>query len=222
MDRRIKNYVDTLFIDVPKTKKSNKIKNDLIKSMMDRSKDYLKDGCTTSQAYRMTIASFADVDDLIEEAQIPDDNIVQTYENIYPDNYKRRTRQLSIISISLFILSPVILVLTAFIDLFLVGFFVVPFIAIISCSLSIYIGSLKSHTEDNEFSQFIEGTKKSNKIAIVFTSIVVTALYVVIGLFTEIWHPTWIIFFIVPIAREIFHTLTEITQLRGGNDNDTQ
>lgn len=219
MDRKIKNYVDTLFIDVPKSKKSNKIKSDLIKNMMATSKDFLNDGYPYYQAYSKTISSYADVDDLIAEAMISDDDD-DSYNNIYPDNYKKRTKQLGFISILLFIASPIIFIFTAFLDSVIVGFFIVPSIAALSCALSIYIGSLKSQSKGTDFAEFIKEEKKLIRIAMAFTTIVITLIYSVIGMFTEIWHPTWIIFFCIPIVQEILHTLTEITTLKGGADDN--
>ncbi|MFI3141103.1 MAG: hypothetical protein R3Y27_02210 [Clostridia bacterium] len=216
MDRKIKNYVDTLFIDVPKTKKSNKIKNDLIKDMMSHSKDHLSEGRTHAQAYSLTIASFADVDDIIEEAMTPDTDSDDSFEHIYPKNYKKRTRQIEFISIFLFVISPVIFIISALNDLIIVGFFIVPVFAIIGCILSIYLGSLKMHYADNDFANLIKEAEKSIKFATIFVTFIVGLLYCVVGMFTEIWHPTWIIFFSIPITKEIMHTLLEITNLKRG------
>ncbi len=216
MDRKIKNYVDTLFIDVPKTKKSNRIKNDLIKDMISRSKDHLSEGRTHAQAYSLTIASFADIDDILEEAMTPDLDDNNGYDHIYPESYKKRTRQIEFFSVLLFVVSPIIFIISALNDLIIVGFFVVPIFAIVGCILSLYLGTLKMHYADNDFADFIKEAEKSIRFATIFITFIVGLLYCVVGMFTEIWHPTWIIFFAIPITREIMHTLLEITSLRRG------
>ncbi len=218
MERKIKNYVDNLFLDIPKSKKATKMKHELAVKMAQRQQDYLDEGMTSAQAFSMTIASFAEVDDILEEAMQEDidENKKNYFGDDYIPGYAKLTAQLESIAAMIFILGPIVLVVCALINMTMVGIILISIILLASCLLSIYIGTLKTHYNPkikNDPNGFFTNNRVRNKILFALT-VLIGIIYVLGGLFSGIWHPSWIIFFIVPLLKELLYTMAEFASLK--------
>ena len=76
MNSKIKNYVEVLFSDIPRSKKANELKEELLSNMSERFDDYIGDGKTENQAYSLVISSLGDIDEMLEDV-MPNDEFVR-------------------------------------------------------------------------------------------------------------------------------------------------
>lgn len=68
------NYLDTMFLPLPKTSEVIKIKNDLLSNMEDKYNELKLDGKTENEAIGIVISEFGNIDELINELNIPINN----------------------------------------------------------------------------------------------------------------------------------------------------
>lgn len=66
----IKNYLDNMFINFPKTNEIKKIKNDLLLNMEDKYNELKNEGKTENEAIGIVISEFGNIDELINELGI--------------------------------------------------------------------------------------------------------------------------------------------------------
>lgn len=78
------NYLDTMFLPLPKTSEIEKIKNDLLYNMEDKYNELKLDGKTENEAIGIVISEFGNIDELINELNIPINN---TKDNISNSEY---------------------------------------------------------------------------------------------------------------------------------------
>ena len=60
----LKNYVDTMFIDFPKTKANEELKENILESMTNSLSDLMSDGMSEQEAIGKVISRFGDIDEL--------------------------------------------------------------------------------------------------------------------------------------------------------------
>jgi hypothetical protein len=65
-----------------------------------------------------------------------------------------------------------------------------------------------------------EKDKTMNGLIVSLVSLLCAAAFIIIGFTTGIWHPTWVIFFAIPILRIILN-MVELKK-QGGADVNTE
>ena len=68
---KIKNYVDDLFKDIRKTRKSEELKEELLSDLEEKYQDLIANGKNEKEAYQEVIGGIGDVDELLEELKEP-------------------------------------------------------------------------------------------------------------------------------------------------------
>ncbi len=115
MNRKILNYVNGLFSDVPRTKKSMELKEEILSNMNERYNDYISEGKSENEAYSLVISNFGDIDEMLREV-MPDAEFVREA------NVHRRKKGRNIaIAVMMYILSPFILVAISSLGVFAFG-----------------------------------------------------------------------------------------------------
>ena len=76
MNGKIMKYVEVLFSDIPRSKKSNELKEEILSNMSDRFEDYIKDGKTENQAFSLVVSSLGDIDEMLAGV-IPDEEFIK-------------------------------------------------------------------------------------------------------------------------------------------------
>ena len=64
---KIKDYVDDLFKDIRKTRKSEELKEELLSDLEEKYQDLISNGKKEKEAYQEVIGGIGDVDELLEE-----------------------------------------------------------------------------------------------------------------------------------------------------------
>ena len=67
MESRIKNYLDSLFSQVPDSQKAREVKQEMLQNLSEKYTDLLAEGKAEEAAYQLTIDSIGDVSGLIAE-----------------------------------------------------------------------------------------------------------------------------------------------------------
>ncbi len=196
MNNKIDNYVNTLFNDIPKTKKAIELKEEIISNMNDRYLDYISDGLSKSEAYKLTIANFGDFDEMLSELMPTEDFKAKV------DSYRRRNAINISIAIMLYILSPVVLFAVNMFDIENMPyavFGVAALLVVVAIATGILIFTdlstpydIKQFIDDGNSKEYKHLSEGQKLIASIYWSIV-TCLYLFISFSTDAWHITWII-----------------------------
>lgn len=66
MEHRLRDYIENLFANAPKTHQAYELKEEIIRNTIERYHDLLAEGKTQSEAYNLAIAGIGDINELIE------------------------------------------------------------------------------------------------------------------------------------------------------------
>ena len=103
-DLKIKEYVEELFENTPKNKKSMEFKEELLANLLEKYNDLVESGMEKEVAYNKVIGSIGNVEDLFSE----EDVITQTKQSF---SRKKHARNIAI-AVMLYILSPICVIIS--------------------------------------------------------------------------------------------------------------
>lgn len=69
MNEKIRNHVETLFKDAPRSKRAYDLKEELISNLQDKFQDIMQEGKSEPEAYNTVIAGIGDIDELINDLE---------------------------------------------------------------------------------------------------------------------------------------------------------
>ncbi len=196
MNKQISNYVNTLFYDIPKTKKALELKEEIISNMNDRYSDYIAEGLTKAEAYKLTVANFGDFDEMLSEV-MPTEDFKEKV-----DSYRKRNAINISIAIMMYILSPVALFAASgfngeVMPNPILGVVTLLVMVAIATGLLIYTDlstpfEIKTYLKDSN-SDELKNISEVQKLVISLYWCIITCLYMYISFKTGAWHITWII-----------------------------
>ena len=205
MDSKIKKYVDNLFEEVPKTRKTYEIKSELISSISSKYNDLLDSGLNEEEAYLKAIENGVNINNIIKE------NEKDLKES---EEYRKKYSKLYSIGIMLYILcpTPVILLGDRGFPQDRIGVILLLAMVAIATSILIYNGYNKPTTsmiDDELYAEFINWKKLSDKDRILERRIksilnsLILLIYLIVSFTYNNWEISWIIFIIGGIVRNI-------------------
>lgn len=219
MNSKIKNYVDVLFSDIPRSKKANELKEELLSNMSERFEDAIQNGETENQAYSQVISNLGDIDEMLAEV-MPSDQFVA--EARY---YRKRNAKNTAISVAMYIIGAAFLIgLGGFGEYLgngdiygITGLLILLLISAIATAIIIYTNmstplEYKDYNEetkkefkdlDSKYSRLLE-----NVLSIYW--IIVTFIYLAVSFITWRWDITWIIWILAAILPLILKTVFEM------------
>ncbi len=221
MNNKIRNYVEVLFSDIPKTKRAVELKEELLGNLSDRFDDYINEGKSETQAYSLAVSGMGDIDELLESVK-PDTNFVTDAKK-----YRERKARNTAIAVGLYVIALISMLTLAGSGMF-VGGVIEDFLGIlgvismftvagIATALLIYTNmSMPSEFKDFNREEEIESRKNETKRQKVFRSVmsvywsVVLLLYLGVSFSFQNWHISWIIWPIAGIISSIINTIYEI------------
>lgn len=214
----IRNYVEALFATLPQNADAQRIKTDMLTNLEEKYHTLLEEGKNEAEATGIVIASIGSADELREtfgfadepapvepdavphaESAQPDPAVVQEY-----GRYQTRKHIMIATAVALFILSPFT---RSFFDdtlhLETPGTFVMFVIIATGVALCILSGRKDGYyrelyglgRDEDDISD--REDEEQHPISTLFASIafpVAAAVYVCIGVFYDLWHPSWVIF----------------------------
>ena len=224
MNNKIKNYVEALFSDIPRSKKANELKEELLSNMSERFDDYVKEGKTENQAYSLVIGSLGDIDEMLAEV-MPSDEFVKE-----ANAFRRHFAKNTAISVAMYIIGAAFFLSLGGLGLYfnklntyglvgLIGFLLISSLAtgtIVYTNMSIPLEYKDFNRKTKIEFQTIDSkhSKLFDNIVTIYW-IIVTVIYLFVSFTTWLWGITWIIM----AAASIFPIILKIVfEKKYGND----
>ena len=223
MEDKLRAHMDHLFREVPLTKKSVELKEEILQNLVDKYHDLIAEGKSEEAAYNIAVASVGDISELLdslkEESAAPDPACSDEY-----IHWKKRSAILVPIAVMLYILSvlPVIVTEELHVNdaIGACGFFL--FIGI--ATAIIIFNNMSKPTMDkldstivNEFKEWKanqEGRKRARKSFNSALWTIIVILYFLVSFSTGAWYITWILFLMGAAAENIIKAIFELHESR--------
>ena len=203
MQEKIKQHLDELFADAPKTRKAMELKEEMTRNTIDKYQDLISEGYQEDAAYQNVIGSIGDVTELFGDLE--EKNLLTLSEAD-----RRKKALLTAIAVGLYIFAGVVLFGTTLLAdyyainntlaLVLAGLVCIPPTCMLVYASYMYPDYTKR--EESVVEQYKESRYSGNREKAVMTSIssiiwlLTLALYFLISFTSGGWHVTWIIFLI--------------------------
>ena len=209
MNEKLRNYIDGLFENAPKTVRAVELKEELFQNLTDKYNDLIAEGKSEESAFNIAIASIGDVDSLITG--------LSGEKHVVNDKAKKRSALLVAIAISLYILCPVPVILLQD-EMGVMALFL--FVAVATAML-IYNGVTRERyvksddTMVEDFKEWKQNNKQKNKAAEAIIGsfwLIAVCVYIVVSFMTGAWHITWIIFLIAAAIASMIRGLFMLKQ----------
>jgi len=209
MNEKLRNYIDGLFENAPKTVRAVELKEEMYQNLTDKYNDLISEGKNEESAYNIAIARIGDVESLI--AGLSGEKSVES------EASRKRTAIVTAIAIALYILCPVpVILLQSTIGIMALFLFVA-----VATGLLIYNGVTRERyvkTDDTmveDFKEWKQHSKQKNKAvdAIIGSFwLIAVCVYIVVSFMTGAWHITWIIFLIAAAVASLIRGIFMLKQ----------
>ena len=221
MNKKIKNYVEVLFSDVPSTRKARELKEEILSNMNDHFEAHLAEGMSENQAYTESIKDLGDVDELLNDF-IPEEKQKEPV-----DDFRRKRARNVAVSVMLYFLGIILVAaipgFTALSDedgnvaaAGLAGTVLMFICWAFATGLLIYTGINRPHS-DKEYSGNGSAGKKhtgkrhyGNDVLDAVMNVywlIVLIIYLAVSFVTHAWYITWMIFLIGVAVNKFINAL---------------
>lgn len=219
MNTKIREYIDELFQNAPKTKRALELKEEMISNAEEKFADLLREGYREEDAFGVVIHSIGNVNELFEELEKEDGGMGYSDQELM---LQQKKAKLTAISVGLYVFALAVFFLGAVLDDGLR--YIAPFdvaslamvIAILLCIaptvMIVYASQLTpryKRTEDSmveEYKEWKDGSSRYKEVRRAVSSIIWTVtviLYFLISFNTMAWYITWVIFLIAGCVESI-------------------
>lgn len=221
MENKLRAHMDHLFREIPPTKKSVELKEEILQNLVDKYHDLISQGKTEDAAYNIAVASIGDISELLESLK-ESATATGPLETEEYRQWKKRSSILVPVAVMLYILCVTPPIVTDALGLNE---------SIGACGLFLFIGIATAiiifnnmskpsmnkldSTMMNEFKEWKTNqeskaaARKSINSAVWSITLV---LYFLISFSTGAWYITWIIFLIGGAVESIIKALFELKQ----------
>ncbi len=215
MQDRLRNYMDSLFEDAPKTKRVVELKEEILQNLIDKYNDLLMEGKSEEAAYNIAVASVGDVSGLIQDLKAVESPVMRQASEEELDRGRKRNALFISIAVALYILCVIPVMLLEDVG----GIILMFVMAAVATALLIYNSMTKvkyNKTDDTVVEEFREwkADNKAHRQAYNAASSAVwtltVALYFIISFTTMAWHITWIIFLIAAAVTSIIKAIFDL------------
>lgn len=211
--KKIEDYINDLFKEVPKTRKSEELKEELRADLEEKYKDLLNNGTSEKEAYQEVIRGIGDVDELLEELKTPmTKDLLET---------RKKTAFVVSVCVGLYILSLIsVIVVEELLELpdtiSAISFFGIAGIA--TCILVYHFMSIPKYQKNDD--TFVEVRKEKRMIkdknrqllqaldTIVWLLILI--VYFLISFLFNCWYISWILFLVGPLVTTMIHLIVGV------------
>lgn len=207
MKEAIKNYIDELFADAPKTRKAMELKEEVAQNTIEKYQDLIAEGYQEQDAYQIVINSIGDVTELFEELKEQNPLILSRED-------RKKKAVLTAAAVGIYIFAGVIFLIYRIIarkffftfpEMDLLGLAITALICIPPTCMLVYAAHMYpdyKKEEDTLVEVYKENLHTRNKEKALQTSVSVIiwmltiTIYFIISFVTSAWHVTWIAFLI--------------------------
>ena len=207
MEEKLRQYVENLFADAPKTRKMIELRQEIFMNLKEKYYDLVESGATEMEAYEVVKSSIGDVDELISSAmeQHPSSDGRSETE-------RKRSARLVAVAVALYIFSPVSIIILGTSGFPIIGLTIMFALVAVATGLLVYNSSLRPKYEKmddtmvEEFKQWQADNKQMSERRSAYTGALwalVVAAYFIISFMTGAWFITWVIFIIGAAVEQI-------------------
>ena len=211
MEEKLRSYLQELFANAPKTKRTVELREELYLNLKERYQDLLAKGASEDEAFEIVKRSVGDVDRLILEINEPDPAGKAELEK-----NRRQSAKFKAIAVAMYILSPVAIILLGTMGQPIPGLVVMFALIAGATSLLVYNNIMYpryTKMDDTMVEEFREWKatnaakeeKKNLYSGIVWPVIVV--LYFLISFTTGAWYVTWVIFILGVVVQKLVNAI---------------
>lgn len=221
MEDKLRAHMDHLFREVPVTKKSVELKEEILQNLVDKYHDLLAEGKTEEAAYNIAVASVGDISELLDSLKEGYMSVNREVDEEYK-NWKKQSAILTPVAVMLYIMCvipPIVADALHWNDAIGVcGLF--AFVAV-ATALLIYNNMSKpvvmkyDETMMEEFREWKtnqESRKHARKSINSALWSIIVVLYFVISFSTGAWYITWVIFLIGAAAENIIKACFDLKE----------
>lgn len=221
MEARLRAHMDELFKDVPKTKQSIEIKEEILQNITDKYRDLLAEGKSEEAAYNIAIAGIGNLDDLLESlkrTRNPLDSALFTEYNAWKKKSALRVSTAVMLYI-LCVVPPILMTLCETEIADALGAVLMFVLAAIATGILVYNSVSKpmmppsdgSIAEDfQQWQKHEENSQTDKQLRRAISSAlwcIILVLYFVISFMTGAWHISWVIFLIGAACTSIIEAI---------------
>lgn len=205
MNNKIKNYVDVLFSDTPKSRKTQELKMEFMSDLNEKYEAFIAEGMSENQAYSSTIAGVGDIDEMFQ-GLFPDTELKAQIEK-----YRMRKARNMAIAVGLYILGGTLLIglgaLGQNVNSPIYGLLLLLVCAAVATGLIVYTVMsvpqdvepyLASKNESDDFDSEGKPRSQAFKSVMGIYWTIVVFIYLGISMITGAWHLTWLIWIAAP------------------------
>jgi len=216
MNAKIRTYITRAFEDVPKTKKSIEMQEELITNLNEKYDDQIAAGKTEDEAYTSVISGIGDLSELTE-------GLIERHVLSAPSPQQRKSSALFItIAVMLYIMSPMMVVLFA--EIFkaeVLGIILMFTLIAAATGLLVYNFNSRpkyikeSDTMIEEFKEWKSAKDKNKSLFDALNSaygLMVVVVYLYISITYGWWVFSWIIFIIASAIKNIIKAIYDLVR----------
>ena len=209
---KLRDHIDMLFEEAPKTRRASDLKEEFSANLIERYHDLTESGLSEEEAYKKVIINIGDVNELINSLKESDIlNNVKTIED------RKQTAKVLSIAIGLYFVAFLVLMSSVFFsfDAFL-GFILMVAISIIPTCLLVYHYASRpkyqkyDDTIVEEFKQWNDNSKQNRGLRVAISATLWTLIvlvYLLISFLTFAWYITWMIFLVGACIEAIINLI---------------
>lgn len=208
MNAKIKKHVDSMFSEVPYSKKAEELKEEIMADMEAAYNDNIAAGDSETEAFRKACDSLGNMDEVIENL-IPEKDIIEKI-----DRYKRFRAAMTTSAVIIYILAVAVLVAFTTLSTLLgydpsVSTMLGTVIFLVMCAVATGLIVFSRMTIPQEVVPYIKKTReepdsydtstKKGRFMKAFSSsywTIVTVIYFLVSFTTHAWGISWLIFLI--------------------------
>ena len=211
MRDRLRGYVESLFIDAPRTKKTVELKEEILQNLYDKYDDLLREGKTEEAAYNIAVAGVGDISPLLEELERSE----RTYDaqNPYPEA-RRRSAIMVATAVAMYILSLIPCLIWE--EDGVIAMFIIIALA---TALLIYNGMTRPRyvsrddTVVENFKEWKTHTSNRHQVHKALSSAlwsITVVVYFLISFGMGAWHISWVIFLIASAINSVLRAIFDL------------
>ena len=218
MENKLRNHIEGLFANAPKTVQAVEIKEEIIANTIQKYHDLISEGKTEEAAFNISIASIGDVSELIASLKNPVTSSGYTTEQI--DKSKKRSALLISIAVMLYILCVLpVIIFGTYSNNEALGVILMFVMIAVATGIIIYNANTKikyTKTDETIVEDFKEwnnqNSEKKNMIKAINGAIfaITLAIYFIISFATGAWYITWVIFLISGAIENIVKAIFDL------------
>jgi len=224
MNEKLRNHLDLLFENAPKTRKAFELKEELLANSDERYNDLIRSGITPEDAYKNVVNSIGDVSELFKGLAE-----VEVGEDKEANEIIKKLALIKSAAVGLYIFSFVILILFSLLrpsyhaNFPVIGFMIMILIDIIPTCMLVYVSNVypkynrQADTVVEDFKEWKSETKKSKALKNSIISVLWTLtvlLYFAISFATWSWQVSWIIFLVAICAQTVIGLVFRLKEIK--------